>query len=817
MSVMWGLTGSMDTRLVADGLAIDVAYDTGSSADNRTAEVVVSGTINAVPFTVTRRRGKKSALIFTLNDEDQTKQSVKDTQIAIDQALGIGNSLLQRCCFFGQHSHAMTSLLGLSDRSWKNELGACSLVDLKLWNAAWTEVRAQGRQLKANISEMAVETRVRNEEYSRTMATLQQNLALLKQAESDLSSASASMNSSSNGTMDASSLKQVQAELEDASRELQRLQSLIMPLREGVLLNAKQKASMVSEHDRRIASTREQFVRSRSDLSAASTNTASLQEKLVNLRPQYNHQLTTLKHMISSLGDKEASVNLPYSAVVGADDFPSIVLTEDVVSTAIPIDAFNRVLEVMVSAQAATEVRIKATSTSLQRLAEHQAHHQQPTTTDVEEESCPTCGQSLSLDLQQQRENELRQTLRALESESQSSRQRIDLARKKLSLCHRIRSSQEQLQALTQRIREIQVELQAVQPFIKTKQDELAQLEQSVADAVSAKAASMKEWDSKDESMASKLQAQELKYRQLQDKEKQLRSQLERLRVREHENSLSRNRQESSLQLLRDRAASINRTVSDQKRIFDDLEKQLQKTEKLRLEFIHRTSILERLDDVFGPRGIQHFVFMQTIQQLENIANLYLLILAEGGIQLTLQSSDTDDKIMKSVFIRSAADGEYRERALSQLSGGQWRRVSLSLDFAFTELIRRRGILRCNVMVLDEILTYLDAAGREAVGTVLRAMASSSSSRQRDTSLIPVESKIIYNEEGPATSSSTSVNSAAQPGGDISHLLLGNGSYETVIVILQDLVAMELEESFDHVDVVVKSGDVSTVILDGDT
>lgn len=46
-------------------------------------------------------------------------------------------------------------------------------------------------------------------------------------------------------------------------------------------------------------------------------------------------------------------------------------------------------------------------------------------------------------------------------------------------------------------------------------------------------------------------------------------------------------------------------------------------------------------------------------------------------------------------------------------------------------------------------------------------------------------------------------------------LLARSGPYETVIVILQDLVAMELEEAFDHVDVVVKVADVSTVVLDG--
>jgi DNA repair exonuclease SbcCD ATPase subunit len=63
-----------------------------------------------------------------------------------------------------------------------------------------------------------------------------------------------------------------------------------------------------------------------------------------------------------------------------------------------------------------------------------------------------------------------------------------------------------------------------------------------------------------------------------------------------------------------------------------------------------------------------------------------------------------------------ASDSELRERALAQLSGGQWRRVSMALDLAFAEAIRRKGTLRSNLIVMDEILTHLDAMGREAVG-----------------------------------------------------------------------------------------------------
>jgi DNA repair exonuclease SbcCD ATPase subunit len=44
-----------------------------------------------------------------------------------------------------------------------------------------------------------------------------------------------------------------------------------------------------------------------------------------------------------------------------------------------------------------------------------------------------------------------------------------------------------------------------------------------------------------------------------------------------------------------------------------------------------------------------------------------------------------------------------RVRMLSQLSGGERRRVALALCLAFADLVRQYGRLSCNVLVLDEV------------------------------------------------------------------------------------------------------------------
>ena len=229
------------------------------------------------------------------------------------------------------------------------------------------------------------------------------------------------------------------------------------------------------------------------------------------------------------------------------------------------------------------------------------------------------------------------------------------------------------------------------------------------------------------------------------------------------------------------------------------LEEEAKESGNEKIDLKRNSIILEQLASIIGPRGIQHYIFTGVLRLLESIANSYLSILADGGIQLSLHSDEDADKIVKSVLIR-ASDGKYHERALSQLSGGQWRRVSMSLDFAFAEVVRRKGTLRSNFIVMDEVLTHLDASGREAVGSVLRALvAKKCDNDNKDEEGVQEDDQ----EDGQEDDQEWVKD------------LLGGGSYDTVLIILQDLAATELEEAFDHIDVVVKERDISMVEIDG--
>ena len=171
------------------------------------------------------------------------------------------------------------------------------------------------------------------------------------------------------------------------------------------------------------------------------------------------------------------------------------------------------------------------------------------------------------------------------------------------------------------------------------------------------------------------------------------------------------------------------------------------------------------LVNVLGAKGIQAFVLQNIVDALEICSRPYLDELSEGSLHLSIKIG-SNDSIIKNAAIRNP-DGSWCSRPLASLSGGQWRRLSLSLSLGFVHLASKRGNLRSSLLVMDEPLTHLDSTGRAKVGKLLRKICT-------ETSL----------------------------------------GLSTILVILQDIAADEIDESFDQVDEVVKSGGESCIILD---
>ena len=78
--------------------------------------------------------------------------------------------------------------------------------------------------------------------------------------------------------------------------------------------------------------------------------------------------------------------------------------------------------------------------------------------------------------------------------------------------------------------------------------------------------------------------------------------------------------------------------------------------------------------------------------------NVFLLpfaALTGGRLQLKLAFDEQQKSIRKVVLARSGADdGSVVERQISQLSGGEWRRLGLALSLGFAELATARSVRR---------------------------------------------------------------------------------------------------------------------------
>jgi ABC-type dipeptide/oligopeptide/nickel transport system ATPase subunit len=90
------------------------------------------------------------------------------------------------------------------------------------------------------------------------------------------------------------------------------------------------------------------------------------------------------------------------------------------------------------------------------------------------------------------------------------------------------------------------------------------------------------------------------------------------------------------------------------------------------------------------------------------------------------KAADEREKEEISKVVKVQVGTQWLPRSLAQLSGGERRRVALALALGFADLVRSRGRLSCNVLVLDEVLQQLDGEGCTRVASLLRALPQDS-------------------------------------------------------------------------------------------
>eukprot|EP00980_Cylindrotheca_fusiformis_P009810 scaffold2157_cov111-Cylindrotheca_fusiformis.AAC.4 len=598
----------------------------------------------------------KGSLVFFVDGKDLTTQSVKETQLVIDETLGINSQILSRTVFHGQHD--MNDLLESTDAKFKEDLSL--LVPLELWQRASSLARKKSRDAKTTASELNGMIKLRTEDVGKLRSRKEQ-------AEEKL--------------------EQKTAELVDLREQYK---SLMM-------------TAFGSEKigDSALAELEEQ-------LHISSAEIKILEERVQSLKTQRDSELQPLHMDLSTLND---------SLDMATEEFQ--LKERAVFSAGLTLDA----------AKESVKQLEKKWSVDLSCGMPNEV---------VAPDTCPTCFQPVTKEiselgghssLQELLLEEVSTGLAALEDAEASLR----VGTKELEECKTTKLSHE-----------------------AKRNAYLEELEEIARD-----------WDKQIETVELDLAVRRQEFGDLS----------------EQLSTLAKNSQELAKQdAVKAALESSEAAVNFANEVYGSLcqeieegEKRIAKLEAEKQGHANEGLVMTDLGERFGQRGVQAFMLQNVVGALETISQAYLNDLSDGAQRLSL-TLDSGDRISRVASV-IGADGAFKDRPLSSLSGGQWRRCSLALTFAFAELVARRGKLRPSLCVLDEPLTHLDRTGRAKVGEVVRGMLRSP-------------------------------NSAEFRG-------FGGFGISTVLIILQDLAAEELDEAFDCIDEVVKEKSESYVKVDG--
>ena len=177
------------------------------------------------------------------------------------------------------------------------------------------------------------------------------------------------------------------------------------------------------------------------------------------------------------------------------------------------------------------------------------------------------------------------------------------------------------------------------------------------------------------------------------------------------------NKQSQYLALKGDLEGKLNRlkTVHDQAR---DLNIEYSKLRE-------KQGLYQELSEAFGRRGIQAMLIETILPRLEDKANDLLARMTDGRMHLRLETQ----RETKGGDIRETLDilisDELGDRSYEMFSGGESYRINLALRIALSKVLAERtGLPSLPTLFIDEGFGTQDAAGREKILDVIRAIES---------------------------------------------------------------------------------------------
>ncbi len=170
---------------------------------------------------------------------------------------------------------------------------------------------------------------------------------------------------------------------------------------------------------------------------------------------------------------------------------------------------------------------------------------------------------------------------------------------------------------------------------------------------------------------------------------------------------------------------SISEKLSQQADIRAKIEtaKAQESAQKVTLgDVLLKSDLFSTMSTVFSATGAQAYVLDSTIDALNayiksNIAEIWNNI----SYQFLTTKENSKGEVIAKFSEELVMDGE--EKALGSLSGGEYRALSIAVDFAVVDLLSNFLGIRISPIILDEPFDGLDIVGKETVIELLEKMA----------------------------------------------------------------------------------------------
>ena len=216
------------------------------------------------------------------------------------------------------------------------------------------------------------------------------------------------------------------------------------------------------------------------------------------------------------------------------------------------------------------------------------------------------------------------------------------------------------------------------------------------------------------------------------EKEQQVRSLMQQIKEKKAQESYDYNDAQMRIQEL----SSHNKVIDNNYKMWeadvkraDEIQNKIKELSGFKNRFLlqiqqkkEQVEILQAVATIYAPTGAPAYILDSTVESFNDMVSEYvMLIWPNASYQLkSYKENKKGDVVAK--FSETFINNDHK-CSIGSLSGGEYRALSLAIDFAIIDILGKQFGMTLNPIILDEPFEGLDVSGRETVIGLLEKLA----------------------------------------------------------------------------------------------